>query len=433
MAIRPIDLPQAAGVTYGKGDVRHFSPGDATDVPSLQNPTRQLAERDNLLAAKVNELVEDVNNKEQFVPLPIPRTILPPLDETIVANYRIPTGYESRVLNAVVASTPASTDIELNIYYNAFYGGVSGTAVVSTATEYSGGVSFYQAGEFIIALKNKTGQTLEIAASVLLSLRPVGAAGSLLVASVVQGEKGDPGMTGPRGPAGPAGTGGAGSPGMVWSGAWNSATPYVAKQVVRYDVYGSLPSSFICVQANTNKSPQDSYLGSESYWDVVALGGVGVGSEGPVGPAGGQPNIGVSLLDGTFITGADYFASTTADGLYAGGGLPSTQYVLTDTLNEFHVGAATGSVAWVFGNYLRYFRGNGTIRLPQQGASLGGGLTNYTNTNILCAVIDNGTDMTEPTHSVHIRPQSTTDFAIKVLSADPVQVSIIVYGAQTYT
>ena len=54
MAIRPIDLPSAAGIEYGHGDVRHFAQGDAMDVPGLANPTRHLAERDNQLAQKLN-------------------------------------------------------------------------------------------------------------------------------------------------------------------------------------------------------------------------------------------------------------------------------------------------------------------------------------------------------------------------------------------
>ena len=76
--IKPIDLPSAGGLTFGRLDVRHFSEDDAVDVPGLQNPTRHLAERDNAIAAKLNEVVGAVNNKEQFVPLNLSRTAIPP-------------------------------------------------------------------------------------------------------------------------------------------------------------------------------------------------------------------------------------------------------------------------------------------------------------------------------------------------------------------
>ena len=50
------------------------------------------------------------------------------------------------------------------------------------------------------AMKNTSGVTLEIAGSIMLTMRPVGAEGTLLVGSVIQGEQGNPGQTGPPGP-----------------------------------------------------------------------------------------------------------------------------------------------------------------------------------------------------------------------------------------
>ena len=88
MSIKPVSLPAGAGLDYGSGDVRHFGLGDAVNVPGLSNPTRNLAQRDNLLAEKVNEVVAVVNNREQFVPLPVIRTIVAPNDETIITNYK---------------------------------------------------------------------------------------------------------------------------------------------------------------------------------------------------------------------------------------------------------------------------------------------------------------------------------------------------------
>jgi len=160
MAIKPIDLPAAAGIDYSGGDVRHFSQSDAMDVPGMTNPTRNLAERDNLLGNKVNEIVEVVNNQEQFVPLPLVRTNVPPGEEIVVTNYRIPSGFEARVLNAVLSATPTSTSAEVNVYYSESYGGSAGIAVVTATpgSEFTGDVNFYQVGEFIITLSN-TGPT----------------------------------------------------------------------------------------------------------------------------------------------------------------------------------------------------------------------------------------------------------------------------------
>ena len=255
MAIKPIDLPAAAGLDYSGGDVRHFAQGDAVNVPGLSNPTRNLAERDNLVADKLNEVVSVVNNQEQFVPLPVIRTTVPPNEEIIVTNYRIPAGFEARVLNAVISASPASTSAELDIYYSDSYGDTTGTAVVTCTpgSEFTGDVNFYQTGEFIVVLKNTGASTLELSASAMLTMRPLGAEGTLLVGSVIEGPKGQPGTKGPPGPPGPPGTGGAGSPGMVWRGPWANGVGYVVNDVVSYQYSGTY-GSWICRAANTASS-----------------------------------------------------------------------------------------------------------------------------------------------------------------------------------
>ena len=113
MAIDPVSLPSAAGVNFGEGDVRHFSEGDAVGVPGLSAPTRHLAQRDTLIAEKLNEVIDDVNNKEQIITLPVYRTVLPATTEEIIANFRIAPGYEARVLNAIISSTPVSSEPSL--------------------------------------------------------------------------------------------------------------------------------------------------------------------------------------------------------------------------------------------------------------------------------------------------------------------------------
>jgi hypothetical protein len=320
--IDPISLPSAAALNYGSDDVRHFSEGDAVDVPGLSNPTRYLAQRDVDLAAKLNETIADVNNKEQFVPLPVLRTTLAPNAEEVVLNFRIPPGFESRILDAVVTATPASASAELDIYYAAnSYGNSTGAQVVTTSTEYSGGTNFYSAGEFIITLKNRGGTTLEMIASVLLTMRPLGATATLLVGSGQVGAAGPPGPAGPAGAPGATGPAGAsGSPGLTWQGNYQSTYPYAANDVVYYggssyrsnsnanqgnqpdispaywsllaqegssgfnwqgawnsatnyvelDAVSYLGSSYLCTTANVNKAPP----ANTSFWSVIAQAGL---------------------------------------------------------------------------------------------------------------------------------------------------------------
>ena len=266
MAIQAITLPDSAAINYGENDVRHFTEGDAMDVPGLSRPTRHLAQRDVALAQKLNEVVEVVNNKEQFVPLPILRTTMPPNAEEIIQNFRIPTGFECRVLNAVVTSIPASSSAELDIYYQAnSYGNSTGTQIISTSTEYTGGTNFFSSGELIITLKNRGGSTLEMIASVMLTMRPVGATSGFLLASAAVGPVGPPGPAGPPGGSGGAGpTGPAGTPGLVWQGDFLPGTTYDDKAVVYYE-----GSSFKSkVAGNLGHYPVGGI--SDLYWDFLA-------------------------------------------------------------------------------------------------------------------------------------------------------------------
>jgi hypothetical protein len=253
---------------YGRGDVRHFSEDDAVAVPGLQNPTRQLAERDNKLALKLNEVVADVNNKEQYVPLPILRTAVSPGVEEIVTNFRIPVGFEARVLNAAVASTPSGTDLALKIFYNTTFGGSTGTELVSVTDEFTSGTAFYNDGEFIVSIRNNGAASLEAVASVTLTVRPIAERGSLLVGSVIQGDKGDRGEKGDKGEKGDPGTG-APSVAIVWKGNYSGASPYVPGDAV---YYATSASSYLNRVASTGVVPTNA-----SYWDILALGG-GAGS-----------------------------------------------------------------------------------------------------------------------------------------------------------
>lgn len=258
-------MPDAAAINYGENDVRHFTEGDAMDVPGISRPTRHLAQRDVAIADKVNEVIEVVNNKEQFVPMPVLRTTLPPNSEEIIQNFRIPPGFECRVLNAVVTSIPASSSAELDIYYAATYGNSTGTQVVSTSTEYSGGTDFFSAGEFVITLKNRGGATLEMIASILLTMRPIGATSGFLLSAATPSPPGPPGPAGPPGGSGPTGpVGPAGTAGLVWQSEWSNIITYDDKAVVFYTPSGSSWKSKHA--ANLGNQPNI----SPADWEYVA-------------------------------------------------------------------------------------------------------------------------------------------------------------------
>ncbi len=455
--IQPVNLPSAAGIDYGEGDVRHFGQGDDVSVPGISNPTRHLAQRDNLLAEKLNDVIENVNNREQFVPLPVVRTIVAPVDESVVLNYRIPAGFESRVLNAIITSTPSSTDLELDIYYNAGFGGTSGTAIVTTASEFSGGVTFYQQGEFIVALKNKSGTTLEIAASVLLTLRPIGAAGTLLVGSTIKGDKGDPGMVGPPGPPGAPGSGSTGNSAMRWSGSWAYLASYAVGDVVRFDLLGvgTQASSFIALSAHTadaSNSPQG-YAVAANPWDLVALGGT-PGAAGATGSTGSSGTAATFLgqttsVNGTFTAGTPFVGTAQEYGAYAYNFGNSTVAIEDPgdvgwfTMQQTDFGQATGTpkgIVHLAGAIRHTFAGWGTIELPSGVSVLGGATTvNYNNSDIKLTVCSNGTIQPEtvisdgtsiPEVISYPHPTTSNKYVLAALGTKPIQVEVVINGLQ---
>lgn len=300
MAINPVSIPDAAGINYGEGDVRHFSEGDAMDVPGLSRPTRNLAERDNQLASKLNEVISVVNNKEQFVPLLPVRTTLPPNSEEIVCNFRIPPGFEARILNAIITSIPPSSSAELDVYFASGYGNSTGDLTVSTSTEFTAGTQFYSNGEFIITLKNRGGASLEMIASIQSTMRPLGENAGILIASAVVGQQGPPGQTGPQGVQGPQGNpGGPGSPGLTWQSTWNSASTYSSTDVVFF-----LGSSWKS-KANGNNNNQPDI--SPTWWEFVAQkGSPGINWKGLWNSA-----VTYSTDDGVDFNGSSYRALTS--------------------------------------------------------------------------------------------------------------------------
>jgi hypothetical protein len=438
MAIRPIDLPSAAGLNRGEGDVRHFAEGDAIDVPAIAGPTRELAERDNRLAEKINETIAVVNNKEQFVPLPVLRTTMSPNDEIVVSNYRIPAGFEARVLNAAISSTPLSADIELNIYYATGFGNTTGDVLVTTSDENTSGTSFKQDGELIIAIKNKGGSTVDVVASILLTMRPIGAAGTLLVGSVIQGEQGPPGQTGPQGIQGPPGTGGAGSPGMVWTGAWTSGRGYNTKEVVSFPLYGTVVSSYICLIAHTSNLV-NAPNASPTVWDPVAIGSSGSVQSlpGPTGPQGAGAFFATAQLSGTITTGVDYqsgsFSSDYNSTLPSSGVGP----FLCRESAVFSTVSGTTGMGFLNGKLQTCFKGHGTITFPQQS---GGAKANYSTSYVNMYVTSNGTapvtvDPVAGTFSTLAEITSLPNgmgYVVNVRTANPIPLTVFAVGMQPF-
>lgn len=438
MAIKPIDLPAGAGLDYSGGDVRHFSQGDAMNVPGLSNPTRNLAERDSLLASKVNEVVEVVNNQEQFVPLPLVRTNVPPGEEIVVTNYRIPAGFEARVLNAVLSTSPTSTSAELDIYYSNSYGGSTGTVVVTTTpgSEFTGDVNFYQTGEFILSLKNTGASTLELAASVMLTMRPLGAEGTLLVGSVITGPQGQPGQRGAPGPQGIPGTGGAGSPGMVWQGAWVNGLSYSVDDVVSY-AYAGTYGSWICRVANTAVYGVNDPQTSAVVWNPVAYGVAVSGTAGPTGPAGGEAQFTQFVPTGYIVTASNYGTRPYTDEYTAGViSQPSTAYPIAALEKGIFNSTGTVGVALLTAAYRTCFSGSISIILPNIAT---GGVIDYTTSDISLIAISAGSVVSQGTatnssvsNGTYVKTYKqvtyTNGWGIEVIGPDALPMSFVIHG-----
>lgn len=438
MAIRPIDLPAAAGVDYSGGDVRHLSQGDAINVPGLTNPTRNLAERDNLLGAKVNEVIAVVNNREQIVPLPLVRTNVPPGEEIVVTNYRIPVGFEARVLNAALSATPTSTSAEVNVYYSDSFGGSTGTAVVTATpgSEFTGDVNFYQTGEFILSLKNTGASTLELAASVLLTMRPLGAEGTLLVGSIIEGPKGQPGQRGAPGPQGIPGTGGAGSPGMIWQGPWVNGASYAPNDVVSY-AYSGTYGSWICRIANVAGLGANDPQIDPVTWNYVAYGVAVAGTAGPVGPTGGAPHF-TQFVPLGFIVTASTYGTRPYTSEYTAGVVSQPNRVYPINALEKGIYDATGTVGMVLltAAYRTCFSGSISIILPNKAT---GGAKDYNTSEISLAALSAGTfvsagsgtnsSVTAGLFSKTYKQQTYTNgWGIEVISPDALPMSFVIYG-----
>ena len=272
--IQPLAMPSASALDFAGGDVEHLSPDRGLDYVTISTSTRELAHRDNLMAEKVNELITVVNNKEQIITLPLVRTTLVPGEVLAASNYRIPNGYEGRVLSATVSSSPTAA-VLLEVLYNANAFGLSdGDSIVSTYSEATASTSFQGTGEFIVRLTNVTASPADISASVFFTLRPAVDQAGGVIGPGVQGEKGDPGPQGDKGDKGYTGSPGrAGQAGLVWRGTYNNATAYNINDAVNYTFGGTIGvASFINVVPCTGVTPPLPSLAPSTNWNLLASG-----------------------------------------------------------------------------------------------------------------------------------------------------------------
>ena len=193
-------------------DVKHFSGEDILTAPAIGNTTRALSARDNVLAAKINQLVGYANNAAEYVSLPCPRIQLNGLETGTLTNFRIPQGYEARLINCTCwTSLPTSGTVSV-LHSAGTFGATIGTSLctVTDLAEFTAGSDWRGVGEFIVNVANTQAHRINIAASAMISLRPVGYQGGDVVGPGGVTTQGVPGPQGDQGPPGPAGGGGGG-------------------------------------------------------------------------------------------------------------------------------------------------------------------------------------------------------------------------------
>ena len=365
MSISSLTLP-AAGGTSNNGDVRHPTSG-ALDGKTVSLATRDLAERDNQIAAAVNQLIAEVNNKEQSVALPLVRTSVPPSSSVVVTNFRIPAGYEVRILNGKISST--NNLVRLEVDWDATYGNDTGSEnLVSTLDEASAGTEFKGTGELVVRLNNTGATTADAIPSVTVTQRPTGITGGGLVSPGSVGPQGIPGPQGIQGNAGTKGdTGAQGAPGIgPWKGQWDGSIFYNTNEVVKYKFAGSGFSSYIALTDGSAVTPPNPLDGSNAQWDLMAAAGDFSGNDGADGADGskGDPGIpginvrGVWSVSGSYVerdlvTYSESFGSGTVNRtFYADADIPvGVSPVISAGSNWFEFFGATQAPVYIVSNF----------------------------------------------------------------------------------
>ena len=375
--IKTLDLPSSGGLDYNHGDVRHFGPTSAVDWESISFATRCLAERDNQLKTKLNELVSSWNNFEVPVYIPVLKTRIRTGGTEQVSNYRIPAGYEARVNNVSVAAVPDRM-VRVEVLHNAnTFGASSGTAIVSTATEFTANTAFFPAGEFIVRLTNIGNSDSEVVASISVSIRSLTAERSTLSSLSTVTVAGGAGSTGPTGPQG--------GPGVQGPRGYNGI-------------------------------PGD--IGPTGYTGST-------GTQGPTSPSGSAPTLVQTTVNGSLITQSDYVAGTASNG-YTNTAIASTTY--SAAMNEVRVydDLASG-VGFLLFSSRSVFKGTIIITLPAQPTSAVAWST-YNTTCVAVAGFVTGTADVQPL----VERVDASNWKITVSDTNPQHVSISLNGVATW-
>lgn len=172
-----IHLPGAAAQNFRDGDVRHFGPTDVFSSETVSQATRNLAYRDALLASKINEIVYSVNSAIiNIFPINPGTLTLAAGEVSIVSRFRIPAGYEAKVISAALSCSTNTSGASLSIGYDdTGFGNIPTQTVITlvSGNEISGESAFFGKGEFTFALENLIGSTADINLSVLIGMRSV--------------------------------------------------------------------------------------------------------------------------------------------------------------------------------------------------------------------------------------------------------------------
>jgi hypothetical protein len=450
--ISPLTLPQAAGLSYANGDVRHLTPQDANQAQTLALSTRNLAERDNIIVGVINQLIEQVNNKEQIVDLQVPKVFIGPSQSIVVLNYRIPAGFEARVLNAIVSSTPVG-QARLDVMWSSTYGATTGTSVSSTLYEVSGQTVFYAEGEFVVKLTNIGSSSLEVSGDVHITMRPVAQIqGALLTPSVVVGTSGFSGYSGSggvsgysgnQGASGFSGTSGYSGPGgktaytttsasftmpaiggtvtgvAVVNSDWMSEGQIVYVETAGYMIVDNITSTTLIDLTN----PSPTYAGNLGGGNTVSSGST-VGPGGIKGTDGTNPSTSTVSTANFAITytyvGA--VAGEDSDGYIVVSNTPSSTF----TVAEVTVAAGTGSLKLVHGQ-LRLLLAAGTITLALPASSTGQYFT-VSNTSLTATVDDSTVAGGQIKKEASGSPYKVWTLTIPAAYVTPVKVSITYLG-----
>lgn len=458
--IESLVLPKAAGLPYGNGDVKHLTATDANSAQTISFCTRNLAERDNILAAAINQIIAQVNNKEQIIDIQVPRVSLVTGQTLVISNFRIPAGFEARVLNAIVASIPTNVG-RLEVLWSSTYGASTGETLASTLSEISGQTTFWPEGQLAVRVTNTGSSAIEVYGDVQITMRPVAVLqGSILVPSIIpsggsgSGESGASGFSGQSGYSGARGASG-----------FSGYSGYSGNSSAAFSITSSsfvMPSSGNNVTINVDDSTwisvgQVVYIETAGYFEVLdtptttsvqienlgysgnAAGATVIATSQQLSPGGlqgassGSPTYSSNNCEYHVVTpGAPFYtAGTLVSGPWDYSASPAASSTVDIACAEVVVKNGSSGLVSLNIQNRTVFAGTLYIDLPAKSdttPSLHNWLTSET---LLTAVVndprDGGTAVTNPA-TVFASPSSSKRWGVFVPGATPRPVSLTLSG-----